>query len=122
MRRIFHITSGRRWREAKSAGTYLPEGFQDDGFIHCSYAVQVLHVANALYRGKTGLVLLEINASLVGCAVIDEKTEGGRECFPHIYGPLHCSAVVAAHLFPCDEDGLFQLPEGVSISHIDSTD
>jgi len=122
MRRVFHITSGRRWREAKSSGTYLPESFQDDGFIHCSYAVQVLRVANVLYRGKTGLVLLEIDASLVGCEVIDEKTEGGREFFPHIYGPLPCSAVIAVHLFPFDEDGLFQLPEGISIPQIESTD
>lgn len=121
MTRIFHITTDERWREAKRAGTYLPEGLESAGFIHCSYAAQVARVANALFRGRTGLILLEIEPSLVGCEVIDEKPAGGRELFPHIYGPLPCSAVVAVHSFPCDEDGLFRLPNGVSPAHIEST-
>ena len=122
MTRIFHITTDERWQGAKRAGMYLPEGFHDDGFIHCSYAAQVPRVANALFRGRTGLVLLEIEPSLVECEVIDEKPDEGRELFPHVYGPLPCSAVVAVHSFPCDEDGLFRLPKGVSPAHIESGD
>jgi len=122
MTRIFHITADAEWQGAKRLVAYVPQSFAHDRFIHCSYAAQVARVANALFRGRTGLVLLEIEPSLVGCGVIDEKPEGGRELFPHVYGPLPCSAVVAVHALPCDEDGLSRLPEGVSTAHSGSGD
>ncbi|MBE0431181.1 MAG: DUF952 domain-containing protein [Dehalococcoidia bacterium] len=111
MRRIFHITTEQQWLEAKRLGQYLPEDFAVRGFVHCSYATQVPRVADALFRGRSGLVLLEIEPSQVGCEVVDENLDGAMELFPHIYGPLPCSAVVAVHGFPCGVDGSFKLPE-----------
>ena len=43
--RIFHITSGAEAAAATRAGTYVPEPYARDGFIHCSYREQVLAVA-----------------------------------------------------------------------------
>jgi glutathione S-transferase len=41
------------------------------------------------------LVLLEINRAVVQSPIVDENLSGGVELFPHIYGSLPVSAVVA---------------------------
>lgn len=94
MTAIYHITSATAASEAKQSGHYVPEGFAVEGFIHCSYAHQVQGVLNRIFQGRSGLVLLEIDPSLLPCPVVDENLEGGTELFPHIYGRLPMSAVV----------------------------
>ncbi len=110
---IFHITTRAEAEEARRTGTYVPAAFDRDGFIHCSYARQLTRVADANFRGRYGLVLLEINRDRVGCEVVDENLEGGTDLFPHIYGPLPMSAVTAIVDFPCRPDGTFELPADV---------
>ena len=112
--RLFHITSERELRLAETDGEYRPSAFAREGFIHCSYASQVEGVANRIFRGVTGLVLLEIDAGRLTAKVVEENLEGGSEQFPHIYGPLPLSAVARTHAFPCRDDGRFDLPAGVS--------
>lgn len=110
---IFHITS---WTEATGAvrsNEYVPAKFDAEGFIHCSYAHQLVRVADSTFRGRTDLVLLEIDRAALSCEVIDENLEGGAELFPHIYGPLPMAAVVRTHDFPCRADGRFDLPSDV---------
>lgn len=108
--RLYHITSASQANEAKQAGAYTPAAFEREGFIHCSYAHQVLATANRIFRGQSDLVLLEIDATKLGCDVLVENLEGGTELFPHIYGRLKMSAVVDVHDFPCDVDGSFSQP------------
>ena len=91
---IYHITSAGEARAAGESGEYAPEAFALEGFIHCSYAHQLPSVANARFKGRTGLVLLEIDPAQLNCKVVDENLEGGTELFPHIYGRLPMSAVV----------------------------
>ena len=100
--RLYHITSAREARAAAQAGRYTPDAFNREGFIHCSYAHQVLATVNRIFRGRTDLVLLEIDPALLGCEVVDENLEGGAELFPHIYGRLPMAAVVQVHAFPID--------------------
>jgi uncharacterized protein (DUF952 family) len=100
--RLYHITSEREARAAAQAGKYTPAAFPREGFIHCSYAHQVLATLNRIFRGRTDLVVLEIDPALLGCKVVDENLEGGTELFPHIYGRLPMSAVVKVHAFPID--------------------
>jgi uncharacterized protein (DUF952 family) len=109
MPRIYHITSAGEAREAQKAGDYVPAAFDREGFIHCSYAHQVVAVANRIFRGRTDLVLLEIDPTALECTVVDENLEGGRELFPHVYGPLKMSAVKHIHDFPCDGEGKFAI-------------
>ena len=112
MKRLYHITTRQEARAAESAGIYEPVAFAREGFIHCSYAHQVLAVGNRIFRGRRELVLLEIDPALLGCKVVDENLEGGSELYPHIYGRLGMSAVVRIVAFPCDPDGRFtQLAE-----------
>lgn len=81
---------------------------REDGFIHCSDPSQLLEVANALYKGERGLVLLCIDPAKVKTEIRYEKS--GPEAFPHIYGPLNTDAVVAALPFEPDDEGKFRLP------------
>jgi uncharacterized protein (DUF952 family) len=105
---LFHITSTSEADRARQLGEYVPEAFARDGFIHCSYSEQVIPVANRLYAGRTDLVLLEIDPGKLSCPVVDENLEGGMELFPHVYGHVPMTAVVAVHPFPCDDRGRFR--------------
>jgi len=94
-----------------ASGEYAPQAFAREGFIHCSYAHQVCAVANRLFKGRTDLVLFEIDPTKLRSAVIDENLEGGNEVFPHIYGKLPMQAVVRVHELPSRDDAEFQMPE-----------
>jgi uncharacterized protein (DUF952 family) len=96
---MFHITSSEEWNAAVPTGEYLPAAFDREGFIHCSYARQVEATAARHFAGRTGLVLLEINREVLRSRVVDENLSGGDDLFPHIYGPLPVSAVVAIYPF-----------------------
>jgi uncharacterized protein (DUF952 family) len=98
--RLYHITSEVEARNAAQTGEYTPAAFAREGFIHCSYAHQVLATVERIFRGRTDLVLLEIDPALLTCRVVDENLEGGGQLFPHIYGRLPMSAVVKVHPFP----------------------
>lgn len=91
---IFHITSDQEANAAQRTGEYIPQRFDEEGFIHCSYERQVAGVLDRIFKGRTDLVLLEIDPARLDCKVIDENLEGGSELFPHLYGRLPMSAVV----------------------------
>ena len=116
--KIFHITEKKIWENALREGRYLPEGYNEDGFIHCSELDQVLDVADAFYSGQDDLVLLEIDSHRVNFPVKYESTEGNEKRFPHLYGPLILEAVLQVYLFNPDDEGGFRIPEGL----IDSGD
>jgi uncharacterized protein (DUF952 family) len=91
---IYHITSADAAAAAQKSGVYVPEGFELEGFIHCSYTTQIAGVLQRRFQGRTNLVLLEIDPSRLSCRIVDENLEGGVELFPHVYGRLPMSAVV----------------------------
>ncbi len=118
--RIYHITTLADWDAAQRQGRYEAPSLQTQGFIHFSTADQVLRVANILYTGQTGLMLLEIDTARLtselkyeppDMAVPAEHQTG--ELFPHLYGPLNVDAVVLVHDFPTGENGLFTLPDSI---------
>jgi len=100
--RLYHITSETEAHTAAQAGEYTPAAFDREGFIHCSYAHQVNATLDRIFRGRTDMVVLEIDPEKLGCRVIDENLEGGSELFPHVYGRLRMAAVVKVHALPLD--------------------
>lgn len=108
---ILHILEKEAWRKAKEQNIYAPESLQKEGFIHCSTLETVIEVANHLFRGQSGLLLLCIDHDKVFAKVLFEKT-GNQErwVFPHIYGALNIDAVVQEIDFEPDLDGFFVLP------------
>lgn len=96
---IYHLARRDDWQDAiANQSTYrcstLGQTLSDVGFIHCSFASQVAKVADLAYRGHADVLLLTIDVSRVGSPVKVENLDGGKEVFPHIYGPLPLRAVV----------------------------
>lgn len=108
---IYHITSRTSWLAAQKPGEYTADSLAAQGFIHCSKADQVVHVANTWYASQRGLVLLEIDETRLKSEVRWEPgTDKPDELFPHIYGPLNLDAVTQVYGFEPDRNGQFSLP------------
>ncbi|WP_165849119.1 DUF952 domain-containing protein [Candidatus Cryosericum septentrionale] len=58
---IYHITTEDLWQQALLSGDYVPESYENDGFIHCASLEQITDVADSHYHGRHGLLLLCIN-------------------------------------------------------------
>ena len=97
---IFHITTQAEADAALASGEYEPQGFAQEGFIHCAYGHQVIGVLGRYFRGRTGLVMLTIDPAKLSSPVVDENLAGGAELFPHIYGRLPMAAVVGITPLP----------------------
>ena len=91
---IYHVTTQKEWEQAKVKGAYQPEGFDKEGFIHCSVEKQVQGVLERFYKGQTGLVKLKIEKSKVNRPVLFELAVDLDELFPHIYGTLNLDSVI----------------------------
>ena len=102
---LFHIAPAAAWAAAE--GPYVPAGFAKEGFIHCSTQRQVIRTADALFSGRSDLVLLMIDSERVGASIRYENLEGGSELFPHIYASLPRAAVVAVEPLRVRSDGTF---------------
>ena len=115
---IFHITSRTAWDEAQKRGDYRAESLATEGFIHCSTLAQVLPVANNFYKSQSGLILLEIEPTLLSADLKWEPPSGGApppgvvegDMFPHIYGSINLDAVVKMVDLVSKPDGTFDLP------------
>ncbi|GAB4542533.1 MAG: DUF952 domain-containing protein [Anaerolineales bacterium] len=98
---IYHITSKSDWAAAQTQGEYSAPSLQSEGFIHCSTAEQVSHVASAFYRGRADLLLLVIDESKLTAGLKWEPPAGApapgispADKFPHIFGAINFAAVV----------------------------
>ena len=107
---IYHIARRRAWEQGQAAGSYRPEMFANEGFIHCSRDEQVIGVANNRFRAELGLVLLAIETDRVSHPIRYENLEGGAQLFPHIYGELDPKAVIRVYEFTPGPDGCFTMP------------
>jgi uncharacterized protein (DUF952 family) len=108
---IYHICRRAEWDAAARAGAYAGSS-QDaaDGFIHFSTAEQVKASAAKHRAGQIGLVLVAVDADRLGPALKWEPARGGA-LFPHLYGPLPLSAVLAVHDLPLGADGAHVFPQ-----------
>jgi uncharacterized protein (DUF952 family) len=116
---ICHITTRDAWEAAQSAGEFRSPEFDGIGFIHCSTPEQVVLVANAFFRGQSGLVMLMIDPAKLKSPVRWEPPHTtGRlpgfmhgSVYPHVYGPINVDAVARiVHLVPSDT-GSFKMPQ-----------
>jgi uncharacterized protein (DUF952 family) len=106
---IIHIARREDWERAKRIGFYKGDTLETQGYIHCSLPRQIINVANSVYKGKRGLVLLCIDTRRIAAEVRYEGVEGGDK-YPHIYGSLNVDSVVDVFDFEPNEEGLFKLP------------
>ena len=109
-RTIYHMCRRDEWQAAERAGAYAGSS-QDraDGFIHFSDASQVQESAARHRAGQAGLVLLAVDEGRLGPSLRWEPSRRGQ-LFPHLYGSLPLSAVIAVHDLPLGADGTHLFP------------
>jgi uncharacterized protein (DUF952 family) len=102
---IYKICERALWRAAEAAGSF--RGSTDDlrdGFIHFSTAGQLAETAAKHFAGRSGLILVAVDAGIVGAELRWERSRGG-DLFPHLYGALSLGAVRWAQPLPDEVDG-----------------
>jgi uncharacterized protein (DUF952 family) len=114
---IYHITTHSEWEHAQQTGEHRAESLTTQGFIHFSTREQVTRVANAVFRGQPGLVLLCVDTDKLTAELHIEAADttvhvdhAANEQFPHLYGALNLDAVVGVVEFPPLADGAFAFP------------
>jgi len=113
MGHVFHLTDRGVFSLALELGACVTDGLESEGFIHCSTKAQILRTAGRFFGGRSGLVLLCIDAAQLGSALRLEPADG--ELYPHCYGKIPLEAISAVIDFPCQPDGSFTLPDELTL-------
>lgn len=107
---VVHLCPKPDWVHASSHGRLEPESLSTVGFIHLSDLRHVHIPANAVFAGRTDLVLLEIDPQRVPADIVWEDGDPPHPdgiAFPHLYGPLPVTAVIRVHDYQPGPDGTF---------------
>jgi cyclohexyl-isocyanide hydratase len=89
MRWLYHLAH----RNTLALRTYEPESLQREGFIHCSYAAQVIESARRHFSNPNELVAWRIDPRRVHVPIVEADTPRGK--MPHIHGVIAADAVRA---------------------------
>ncbi len=96
---IYHLTEPDRWQQSLDEGEHTgsTRGIElaQEGFIHCSTAEQWPGVVERFYGDATTLLLLHVDEAKLDAPLVYEQLGDAPEPFPHVYGPIALSAVVA---------------------------
>ena len=113
---IYKIVDAPSWRHAIHSGEFTGAAIDlQDGFIHFSAADQVAETLQKHFAGKADLMLISVDADLLGEALKWEVSRGDA-LFPHLYGKLPISAVVDQFSLPLLPDSNHRLPDGFESS------
>jgi uncharacterized protein (DUF952 family) len=107
---LFHLALREEWEQSVAAGgpyarSTFGKSLAEVGFVHCCLASQVQAVADAFYRGREDVVMMVVDPSRLAAPLLFEEAPGTGQAFPHVYGPLPLSAVLAAVAVPLGADG-----------------
>ncbi len=111
---VYKIMSRASLAAARIAGRF--DGSADDirdGFIHRSVASQLAGTLEKHFPGEADLLLLAVEATLLGNRLKWEPSRGG-ELFPHLYAPLELEHVLWIKELPLGEDRRHELPAEVA--------
>lgn len=102
----FHLAPESVWLAHQLQAAYRPEGFEAEGFIHCTDGEALLiDVGNRYYRDDPRpYVVLDVDLARVSAPVVYE--DEARQ-FPHIYGPIEREAVSRVRRVVRGLDGAF---------------
>jgi len=109
----YHLVPVAYWQEHGGADDYLPLGYADDGFIHCTNGLdELVKVANLFYTAdprEFQVLVLDLPR-----LTSEVRYDDPDEVYPHIYGPLNTSAVIGTLPVQRGDDGAF-----VEIGNVD---
>ncbi|MBF9235081.1 DUF952 domain-containing protein [Microvirga alba] len=111
MQIIYKICPETLWRDAETSGVFAgaPIDIQD-GYLHFSTGKQVHETAARHFARQDRLLLIAIDADMLGDALRYEASRGG-DLFPHLYGTLSLAAVLWVKPLPLGADGRHTFPE-----------
>jgi uncharacterized protein (DUF952 family) len=102
---IYKICDRAGWDAAERSGIFRGTAVDArDGFIHFSAAVQVRDTAAKHFGRRTDLMLIAVDAAVLGDALKWEVSRDGA-LFPHLYGALPLTAVLWARPLALGGDG-----------------
>lgn len=111
MTRIYKIIPHKEWENFQQTSHFLGSAIDlQDGFIHFSYAHQLVETARRHFRGQPDLVVLCVEGTRLGPALKDEPSRGG-DLFPHLFAGLLLGDVLWARPAPLGADGVPLLPD-----------
>ncbi len=101
-----HLVPESVWRDQASGDAYLPERFQDEGFVHTTLGEEtLLEVANRYYRADPRpYLVLDVDLDRLESPV---RFDEAGPSFPHVYGPIATTAVVRVRRAERDQLGAF---------------
>ena len=95
----FKIFTADQWAQFQADGVFHGAPVDlTDGYIHLSATEQLQGTLDKHFAGQTGLVIAEVDLSVLGDLVKWEESRGGA-LFPHIYGALPMEAVIGEPAF-----------------------
>ena len=107
---IYKVLSAEVWAEA-GPGIVPPMPVDlADGYMHFSTRAQLAETLRRYFAGQGNVVLLAIDSANFGDALKWEPSRGG-DLFPHLYGDLPKSAVIAEWRLDLPAEGLPDLPK-----------
>ena len=96
---LLHIAQRSDLVAANANGHYRAASLDSEGFLHCCHPTQLSGVVQRWFDGVDDLVLLTINSDTLPAPLVHENTTGGEELFPHVYGEIPLSSIIAQHDF-----------------------
>jgi len=106
MAELLHLAIPDEYRAA--GDTYVPAGYDQDGFVHCCLQSQIKGVLQRWFQAADTLLLLELDAGVFVDTLKYEASPSGQ-AFPHIYAPIPIKAVMSVRRIVRDERGEWTL-------------
>jgi uncharacterized protein (DUF952 family) len=113
VRPTLHLVARDAWEAARSANPDAPyqhPSLEAEGFIHCTDGDEAMAAtANRHYAGDPrDFVVLTVDLDMVGSPW---RYDDPGSPYPHVYGPIERTAIVAVRPMPRAPDGTFLPPE-----------
>jgi len=110
---IYKLCSAEDWAACQRDGR-LPwaEVDRQDGFVHLSASHQLRATAAKHFRGRSGLVLLEVDPARLPEGALRWEVSRGGDRFPHLYAELDRACVTRAESAELGLDDVPRLPFG----------
>jgi uncharacterized protein (DUF952 family) len=107
---VYKLVDRTEWQLAEVFGSFSGSAVDvQDGFIHFSTAAQVRETAARHFAGQADLLLVAVDAAILGEALRWEPSRGGA-LFPHLYAPLPLAAVRSVAPLGLDVAGRHRFP------------
>jgi uncharacterized protein (DUF952 family) len=108
---IYKIATEAAWRNAEKAGLFKGAAIDlSDGYMHFSSADQVRETSAKHFAGQTDMVLVAVDAKMLGDKLKYEASRGGA-LFPHLYAALDLAAVLWVKRLPLGPSNEHLFPE-----------